>query len=66
MYHIYTERNHSEFTKNEIAQCKDYDTALQKAKKAIEGKEGYNYIIEEADGSMDSYGELISRVVAEG
>ena len=35
MYHIYTERNHSEFTKNEIAQCKDYDTALQKAKKAI-------------------------------
>jgi len=38
---------------------------LQKAQKAIEGKEGYNYIIEETDGSINSYGELISTVVAE-
>ena len=66
MYHIYTERNHSEFTKTEIAQCKDYDEALKKAQKAIENKEGYNYIIEETDGSMNIYGELNSTVVAEG
>lgn len=66
MYHIYTEKNHSEFTKTLIAETKDYDLALQKAQKAIEGKEGYNYIIEETDGSMNSYGELIATVVAEG
>jgi len=66
MYHIYTEKNHSEFTKTLVAECKDYDEALQKAEKAIDGKEGYNYIVEETDGSMNSYGELIATVVAEG
>lgn len=66
MYHIYTLKNHSEFSKTLIAETKDYDTALQKAEKAIEGKDGYNYIIEETDGSMNSYGELIATVVAEG
>lgn len=66
MYHIYTLRNHSEFSKTLVAETKDYDTALQKAEKAIEGKEGYNFVIEETDGSMNSYGELIATVVAEG
>ena len=40
--------------------------ALTKAEKAIEGKEGYNFVIEETDGSMNSYGELLTTVVAEG
>lgn len=66
MYHIYTLKNHSEFSKTLVAETKDYDTALQKAEKAIEGKEGYNFVIEETDGSMNSYGELIATVVAEG
>ena len=66
MYHIYTLRNHSEFSKTLVAETKDYDTALQKAEKAIEGKEGYNFVIEETDGSMNSYGELIATVVAAG
>lgn len=66
MYHIYTLKNHSEFSKTLVAETKDYDTALQKADKAIEGKEGYNFVIEETDGSMNSYGELIATVVAEG
>ena len=66
MYHIYTIKNRSEFSKTLVAETKDYDEALQKAEKAIEGKEAYNYIVEETDGSMNSYGELIATVVAEG
>lgn len=66
MYHIYTIKNRSEFSKTLVAETKDYNEALQKAEKAIEGKEGYNYIVEETDGSMNSYGELIATVVAEG
>ena len=66
MYHVYTLKNHSEFSKTLVAETKDYDLALQKAQKAVEGKEGYNYVVEETDGSMNSYGELIATVVAEG
>lgn len=66
MYHVYTEKNHSEFSRTLICETKDYDIAIEKAEKAIEGKEGYNYIIEETDGSMNSYGDLIATVVAEG
>ena len=66
MYHIYTERNHSEFSRALVAETSDYDVAIEKAEKAIEGKADMNYIIEETDGSMNSYGELIARVVAEG
>lgn len=66
MYHVYTIKNRSEFSKTLVAETKDYDEALQKAQKAVEGKEGYNYVVEETDGSMNSYGELIATVVAEG
>lgn len=66
MYHVYTEKNHSEFSKTLICETKDYDLAIEKAEKAIEGKEGYNYIVEETDGSMNSYGDLIATVVAQG
>ena len=66
MYHVYTLKNHSEFSKTLVAETKDYDEALQKAEKAVEGKEGYSYVVEETDGSMNSYGELIATVVAEG
>lgn len=66
MYHVYTEKNHSEFSRALVIETTDYDLALEKAEKAIAGKEGYNYIIEETDGSMNSYGELIATVVAEG
>ena len=35
------------------------------AEKAIEGKEGLRYIVEETNGCVNSYGELIPTVVAE-
>jgi len=59
MYHIYTIKNKSEFSKTLVAETKDYDEALEKAEKAIAGKEG-------TDGSMNSYGDLLTTVVAEG
>ncbi len=66
MYHVYTEKNHSEFSRNLVIETDDIEVALEKAKKAIEGKAGYNYIVEKTDGSFDSYGDLIATVVAEG
>lgn len=65
MYHVYTEKNHSEFSRTLITETDDIEVAMEKAKKAIEGKDGYNYIIEKTDGSFDSYGDLIATVVAE-
>jgi len=65
MYHVYTERNHAEYTRALVIETNDYDLAIEKAEKAIEGKENLRYIVEETDGSMNSYGDLITTVVAE-
>ena len=65
MYHVYTERNHAEYTRALVIETNDYDLAMEKAEKAIEGKENIRYIVEETDGSMNSYGDLITTVVAE-
>lgn len=46
MYQVYTEKNHSELSRTLIIETDDYEIALEKAKKAIEGKVGYNYIVE--------------------
>lgn len=65
MYHVYTEKNHSEYTRALVTETSDYDVAIEKAEKAIEGKPELRYIIEQTDGSMNSYGDLITTVVAE-
>lgn len=65
MYHVYTEKNHSEYTRALVIETSDYDVAIEKAEKAIEGKPQLRYIIEQTDGSMNSYGDLIATVVAE-
>ena len=64
MYHVYTEKNHSDLTKTLIGDFKDYDEAMDAAEKAIEGKPELNYIVEETDGHFNSYGELVAEVVA--
>ncbi|MCD8024490.1 MAG: hypothetical protein LUE64_03040 [Candidatus Gastranaerophilales bacterium] len=66
MYQVYTEKNHSEFSRTLVLETDDYEEALEKAKKSIEGKSDYNYIVEKTDGSFNSYGELIATVIAEG
>lgn len=65
MYHVYTEKNHSEYTRALVTETSDYDIAIEKAEKAIAGKPELRYIIEQTDGSMNSYGDLITTVVAE-
>ena len=65
MFQVYTEKNHSNLTKTMIAEMADLDEALDFAQKAIEGKEGLRYIVEETTGVFNSYGEQIATVVDE-
>ena len=65
MFHVYTEKNHSEFTRTLIGEYKDFDKALELEKKAITNKQEMSYIIEESGGHFDSYGNLITEVVEE-
>lgn len=65
MYHVYTERNYSELSKSLIGEFMNLDEAMTCAKKAIEEDSELNYIVEETDGHFNSYGELVSTVVAE-
>ena len=64
MYHVYTIKNRAELTKSLVGDFKDYDEAMDSAEKAIEGKEGLDFIVEETDGHFNSYGELTSEVIA--
>lgn len=65
MFQVYTAKDKTELSKNLIGEFKDYDEAMDCAEKAIEGKEGLRYIVEETNGCVNSYGELIASVVAE-
>lgn len=65
MFQVFTERDYSEFSRKQIGEFQEFDAALEKAQKAIEGKEGLRYIIEKTDGHIDSYGNQIVTVVAE-
>lgn len=65
MFQVYTAKDKSELSKNLVGEFKDYDEAMDCAEKAIEGKEGLRYIVEETNGCVNSYGELIASIVAE-
>ena len=65
MYHVYTEKDYSEFSKTLIGEYTDLEEAMDKARKAIENKPALRYIVEETDGHVNNYGELITTVVAE-
>ena len=64
MYHVYTERNHSEFSATLICERRDYEIAMEEPEQAIAKDPELNYIVEQTDGSMNSYGDLIATVVA--
>ena len=55
----------SQDSKKYIAEFKEWDDAMDCAEAAIEGKTGVRYIVEETNGTVNSYGELIASVVAE-
>lgn len=65
MYHVYTERDYSEFSRTLIGEYTDLDEAKAAAQKAIDADSELNYIIEETDGHVNNYGELITTVVAQ-
>lgn len=65
MFQVYTAKDKSELSKNLIGEFVEYDDAMDCAEKAIEGKEGLRYIVEETNGCVNSYGELIATVIAE-
>lgn len=65
MFQVYTAKDKSELSKNLVGEFKDYDEAMDFAEKSIEGKEELRYIVEETNGCVNSYGELIATVVAE-
>ena len=65
MYHVYTENDYSEFSKTLIGEFTDLEEAMDKARSAIENKPDLRYIVEETDGHVNNYGELITTGVAE-
>ncbi len=65
MFQVYTAKDKTQLSKNLIGEFKEYDDAMDCAEKAIEGRDDLRYIVEETNGCVDSYGELIATVVAE-
>ncbi len=65
MFQVYTSTDKSELSKNLVGEFKEWDDAMDCAEKAIEGKKGIRYIVEETNGTVNSYGEQIPTVVAE-
>ena len=66
MYHVYTiDREKPDFSKTAMGDFRDFDAALEKAEKCIENKPELRYVIEETDGDVNSYGDLIANVVVE-
>ena len=66
MFQVYTQEGNKELTKTLIGEFKDYDAAMDKAEAVVEGKAGLRFIVEETNGCFNSYGDLVSTVVAEG
>lgn len=65
MFQVYTSTDKSALSKKFVGEFKDWDEAMDCAEQAIEGQSGLRYIVEETNGTVDSYGELIASVVAE-
>lgn len=65
MFQVYTSTDKSELSKNLIGEFKEWDDAMDCAEQAIKGKKGIRYIVEETNGTVNSYGEQIPTVVAE-
>ena len=65
MFQVYTPTDKSELSKNLIGEFKEWDDAMDCAEQAVEGKTGIRYIVEETNGTVNSYGEQIPTVVAE-
>lgn len=65
MYQVYIDKP-SYFDPEMVGEFKDLDKAIELAEKEKALDSEATYIIEETNGSMNSYGEQISRVVKRG
>ena len=65
MFQVYTQEGNKELTKTLIGEFKDYEDAMDCAENSIEGKTDLKYIVEETNGCFNSYGDLVSEVIAE-
>ena len=48
-----------------VGEFTDLEEAMEKARKCIENRPELRYIVEETDGHVNNYGELITTVIAE-
>ena len=58
-------REKADFSKAAMSDFRDFDSAWGKDEKCIENKPELRYIIEETDGHVNSYVDLIANVVVE-
>lgn len=64
MFHVYTEKNNQDFSRTHVGDFSDFEEAMETAEKSVENNPELKYIVEETDGSFDSYGELLRTVIA--
>jgi hypothetical protein len=65
MYQVYLKEQDGFSSKQLIGEYKDIDDAYAKVDKTLEKNKDTKYVIEETDGHVDNYGELIATVVEE-
>ena len=65
MFQVYTQKRGADLTKTLVKEFKDLEEAFDCAQQAIEGKPDLKYIIEDTSGHFNSYGDLLTDVVAE-
>lgn len=65
MYQVFIKTATGYDRKKLIGEFSDYSDAYEKAEEELEKEPNTKYVIEEINGSVDSYGNLISMVVEE-
>lgn len=65
MYQVYVIDEAAFNPKKLLGEFRDFDKASERVESELTRDNGIKYIIEETDGSVDSYGELIATIVEE-
>lgn len=65
MYQVYIKTSASYDGKKLLGEFSDYEKACEKVEAELEKNKDIKYVIEESDGSVNSYGDLITWVVDE-
>ena len=65
MYNVYQKEDARFDTKNLIGEFKDLDDAYDRVEKELDKNPNFKFRIEETDGHVNNYGDLIETLVAE-